>query len=93
VDILRDDDITFNVQCTMRESEAAYFLALLDEMEFYGTIGHSQYVEFYCDGDGAFRPRFIVSGSFSKDTLDLLQGKKDELRGSWGVKTNGNADY
>ena len=47
------------------------FIAMLKQMEYNGNIGHSSWVAFYADGDGAFRPKFEIKAS-----QDVLEAAK-----------------
>lgn len=47
------------------------FIAMLKQMEYNGKIGHSSWVAYYADGDGAFRPKFQIKAS--KDVLETVK--------------------
>ena len=50
--------ISFNINVTMDESWVNHFISFLKRMELDGSIGRSEHVTFYADGDGDFRPKF-----------------------------------
>ena len=50
----------FSVECEMGERWMMPFLAMLEEMEYQGNIGHSGLVSIFADGDGDFHPHFMV---------------------------------
>ena len=49
---------TFNITCKMEERWIASFIKMLDSMSYCGSIGHSEFVGLYADGDGDFQPKF-----------------------------------
>lgn len=49
----------FTVHCRMNERWIATFLKMLNSMQYWGSIGHSEYVGMYSDGDGDYHPQFI----------------------------------
>ena len=53
-----DEEITFNVKCTMKSRWIPQFISFLHYMQSMGEVGHSAIVGFYSDGDGDFRPDF-----------------------------------
>lgn len=48
----------FTIHCEMEERWIASFIQMLKAMQYNGSIGHSEYVGLYSDGDGDFRPIF-----------------------------------
>lgn len=56
----------FIVECEIPERWINEFCAMLKTMELYGTLGHSQIVGIYSDGDGDFRPKFNIHTHFEK---------------------------
>ena len=56
---------TFNITCKMKERWIASFIKMLNEMERNGSIGHSECVGLYADGDGDFRPKFEYDKTLS----------------------------
>lgn len=50
--------MTFEIKCEMEEEFVPCFIAMLDQMQYCGNLGHSCYVGLYSDGDGLFRPKF-----------------------------------
>lgn len=59
-------NVTFNVQCTMDERWVDAFCSMLNQMELWGRLGHSNVVGFYADGDGDFRPTFTTDQPYTK---------------------------
>ena len=55
----------FTIHCKMEERWIASFIKMLALMERYGSIGHSEYVGLYSDGDGDFRPKFEYDETLS----------------------------
>lgn len=49
---------TFTVKATMPERWVSQFLGMLRVMQQNGSVGHSEIVSFYSDGDGDFNPKF-----------------------------------
>lgn len=58
---------TFNITVTMNKRWVDAFCSMLKYMEYCGNVGHSSQIEFYCDGDGDFRPKFNIDCSFEQD--------------------------
>lgn len=48
----------FIIHCRMKERWIASFIRMLDAMSYCGSIGHSEFVGLYADGDGDFQPKF-----------------------------------
>ena len=48
----------FTIHCKMKERWIASFIKMLDAMSRCGSIGHSEFVGLYADGDGDFQPKF-----------------------------------
>ena len=59
-----DEEVTFTVKCTMRKRWAPQFVSMLKRMQYLGSIGSSRKTAIYADGDGDFRPDFLVSEDF-----------------------------
>ena len=59
---MKSEDITFTIECTMKERWVPHFLSMLNYMQYLGNIGSSRKVGIYSDGDGDFRPKFKVGG-------------------------------
>lgn len=56
--------VTFNIECTMSERWVNDFCSLLRRMERDGSMGHSEIIGFYSDGDGDFRPKFSIAAEY-----------------------------
>lgn len=56
---------SFTIHCKMDERWTASFIKMLDLMERNGSIGHSEYVGLYSDGDGDFKPIFEYDKTLS----------------------------
>lgn len=61
---MSNDEVTFNIQVTMKERWVDDFCTMLKWIETCGNIGHSSVVGFYADGDGDFRPKFKFDREF-----------------------------
>ena len=55
----------FTIHCKMNERWIASFIKMLDSMAYCGSIGHSEYIGLYSDGDGDFRPTFNYDETLS----------------------------
>lgn len=71
---------TVNIKCTMKARWIPHFLAMLAEMEAYGSQGHSANVAMFADGDGDFNPQF---------SWDENKWGKDKLPSPINRKSNG----
>ena len=56
-----------NIKCTIQDRWVNHFLGLLRRMQLLGSLGSSRILGFYSDGDGDFRPKFIVDGKEIRD--------------------------
>ena len=61
-----ENNITFNIKCTMNKRWINNLCSMLDYMQHCGEIGHSSIVGFYSDGDGDFRPKFEIDKDYEK---------------------------
>lgn len=52
--------VKFTIHCEMAERWVDTFCSMLKRMEYNGSIGHSEEVTLYSDGDGDFRPKFEI---------------------------------
>ena len=55
-----DNSITFNIKVTMNKRWVDHFCSMLKRMEIDGSLGHSEPIAFYSDGDGDYRPKFEI---------------------------------
>ena len=55
----------FTIHCKMEERWIASFIKMLESMSYCGSIGHSEYIGLYSDGDGDFRPIFNYDKTLS----------------------------
>lgn len=55
------NNTTFTIECTMNERWANQFISMLKYMENLGELGGSRTVSLYSDGDGDFRPKFVIN--------------------------------
>lgn len=78
---MSNNEVTFNIQVTMKERWVDDFCSMLKWMESCGADGHSSLVGFYSDGDGDFRPKFEFDREFEK---------KDGRPARTMAKLNGN---
>ena len=58
------NEVTFTIEVTMKERWVNDFCSMLKYMEGCGKSGRSALVGFYADGDGDFRPRFVIGRPF-----------------------------
>ena len=56
------DNVTLNIEITMQKYFVLQFIAMLKRMETNGKLGHSEWVAFFSDGDGSFRPKISIEG-------------------------------
>ena len=52
----------FTIKVKMEERWINHFISFLKRMQRNGIVGHSEFVSFYSDGDGDFRPEFEIQG-------------------------------
>lgn len=64
----------------MNERWASQFLGMLNEMEKFGSVGHSGVVAIYADGDGDFRPKFFFSTPGTNTPMPEM-AKGEEITG------------
>ncbi len=50
--------LKFTIQCEMHKRWVPYFLAMLEYIQYCGSVGKSRRVGLYADGDGDFQPQF-----------------------------------
>ena len=62
---------TVTIKMTVKRHFLPDFIAMLKEMEYNGKIGHSEWLAFYSDGDGAFNPKFEIAAP-----ADILEAAK-----------------
>lgn len=65
--------LKFTIQCEMRKRWVPHFLAMLEYMQYCGSVGQSRRVGLYADGDGDFQPKF----EWDK-TLTDVEPKEDD---------------
>jgi hypothetical protein len=65
-----NETVEFNIKCKMRKEWVNHFISFLKEMETNGSVGHSELLGFYSDGDGSFNPKFEI-----KDVEDFEMQK------------------
>ena len=70
---MSSEEITFTIECKMRERWVPHFMSMLKYMEQLGGLGSSRTVGIYSDGDGDFRPKF----NFSIDS-EVVKPKSDD---------------
>jgi len=76
---MKSENVTFTLECTMKERWVPHFLSMLAYMEQLGGLGGSRKVALYSDGDGDFRPKFKVGGSngISIRNIKVVEPKVD----------------
>lgn len=55
-------NVQLNISIILDKYFAREFISMLKRMEYNGKMGHSEYVAFYSDGDGSFRPKITIEG-------------------------------
>lgn len=63
-----NNKVEFNIKVSMEERWVNDFCSMLKWMESCGNLGHSSVVGFYADGDGDFRPKFVIDYEYEKTT-------------------------
>ena len=67
----------FIIECEMKDRWVPYFVSMLKRMEKNGQQGHSECVAFLSDGDGDFRPTFLVKcGTKNEDNKKYMVKQK-----------------
>ena len=56
------EEVEFTIKCRMPRRWARPFICMLNYMEDCGRQGHSTNVGLFADGDGDFRPSFLIQG-------------------------------
>jgi len=56
--------------------DAKRLSGLLRTMQYLGGIGASRVVNFYCDGDGDFRPKFEIEEAYFTKKEWIKEGQK-----------------
>ena len=69
-DAFEEIEITISMKCA--KHFLPNFIAMLKEMEYNGKIGHSEWLAFYSDGDGAFHPKITIEAP-----QDILEASKN----------------
>jgi len=57
-----DEEITFNIKCSVRKRWAPHLISMLKRMEQLGVNGQNRTLSFSSNGDGDFRPSFVFDG-------------------------------
>lgn len=55
-------NVKLDISIIMDKYFARKFVSMLKRMEYNGKVGHSEWVAFFSDGDGAFRPKITIEG-------------------------------
>lgn len=67
---MKDKRITLKLKIkNLRKEQAVALVNMFQEMESFGTRGHSAYIGFYADGDGDFHPKVKHNLRISKEKL------------------------
>lgn len=61
------------IKCDIQDRWLPHFLGMLKTMQTLGSFGSSRIVGLYSDGDGDFRPTFIVNGKNIKDIKNVAK--------------------
>ena len=62
-----DDNVTLNVQITLKPHQAEEMKRLLFAMDAAGAMGSSRHFLCYVDGDGGFRPKVVIDELTTRD--------------------------
>ena len=54
------EETTIKIEVTMRTRWIPHFVGMLKTMQRLGNLGSSRVIGFYADGDGDFRPKFVL---------------------------------
>ena len=65
----KNEIIEFAITAKMSRRWADQFCSMLKYMEYLGNLGSSKTVEFFCDGDGDFRPKFTLPLEIKTDIV------------------------
>lgn len=57
----------FTITVDMEERWVNQFCSFLKRMEYDGSVGHSEKIAFFADGDGDFSPKFKIDTDFSNE--------------------------
>ena len=66
--------VKFTIDCEMEERWAPFFLGMLRTMQMLGKLGGSRWLKFYSDGDGDFRPNFILKTAIKPSAGKWVKG-------------------
>ena len=75
----RGDYTEFTIKVKMKDRWVPHFLAMLDKMRYYGSIGSSRKVGIYSDGDGDFNPEFEWHEDLPKDAEPISDDNGDVI--------------
>jgi hypothetical protein len=75
---MKSEDVTFTIECTMKERWVPHFLSMLNYMEYLGNVGSSRKVTLYSDGDGDFRPNFKLEGVPFRQCVKTVEPREDK---------------
>ena len=74
---MNNEYVEFNIKVSnITRGDAQRLHGLLRTMEYLGNIGASRNVNFYCDGDGQFRPKFKVEEAYFSNENFVRNGQK-----------------
>lgn len=72
------NNVTFNITISMNDACINKFIGMLMRMAENGRLGHSEWVAFYSDGDGIFRPEIKIEGLDAQTAKILSERGKDK---------------
>ena len=87
-------DTVLHIDVQMEERWVNTFCSMLKRMELDGSIGHSEWIALFSDGDGDFRPRFSFSEVYNEvlDKASTLKSFQEETTPAL-VRILYDADY
>lgn len=75
------NDVSLNINVKVNKQYAKMFVAMLERMVYNGKYGHSEWVAFYSDGDGVFKPEITIEGLDDPELMKQLSqcGKQKQV--------------
>jgi len=74
---MNNEIVEFTIKVSnITRRDAKRLNGLLRTMQYLGGIGASRLVNFYCDGDGSFRPKFEIDNAYFSSEKFSRYGEK-----------------
>ncbi len=80
----------FTIEVEMEDRWVNEFCTFLKDMQYLGDIGSSRHLAFMADGDGDFRPKFVINTEFESIPIDkripfrMMSQKEYDMRDNSG---------